>query len=873
MKKLIIIAFLILMISLVEAIDVSNCGTLSTANTVYNQIANISNVINPCMTISAPNITYNGNGNWINGSTSNYAIYSNQHNTTINNADIRDAQMYFSGSFVTLNNIKTNKCGKNVVPYTSYIPCVAFYANNNIISNSNFNDTAADFLKFSGSSNNTIRNSIFSFTSHYMMFEFGASFNNTLLNVTYLSPTEEWGQECVRGFSQPYEDGSYIFRDWYFDAQVNYSHNNTPVSGANVSIWNSTGSLVFSALTDSNGRIPIQQLNQYKKIATVTCGNKYYQSPYTVNTTFQGWNINKPNNYSTNLNISKVHQLWISDAITPNLTLIFPKNLDSYSYNESINLNYSVADTPLGINSCWYFISNSSGLVIPSTIIANCLNTTFSLPRDGIYWLNFSTNDSAGNINLTSIKFGVSIYGPGVTLLSPIDNQWLSEANVTFNATAIDSDGVNFCELWGSWGSGWHKNETISLGNVTEASVSTSKNLSEGTYVWNFNCTDKIGYSSWAAENFTLDVDHSAPIINITSPINGSSLTGIAATINYNISDRNIDACFFTLRDSSGNVHNYGENTSLTCSENGSRTLIFLTGDIGNFTTFIYGRDKAGNENYNTVSFSTSGGVEAPPGGGGGGGGGKKPAETEVVALIAPEGLTKKYTDLERAIIYARVYEYVKKMNKKIETIELTTRQILAVRDIFKQNGIHVVDNDVNLWLKNFKSELVEVVKVKSDDAKKYNLINSNLVKVTPFTLEPKRISYIWLYKPCLGGDRDFKYAVKANKQISKCDRIDGVFKCEIKGDITAEVSYSQKIVLTENWAQNIWTGKIVYVSIANEIAYQDISVRAINLCYKSPYTLGMSFYLFIMIISGIMLAGGGGVLYWRKRRKALIER
>lgn len=72
--------------------DVTACGTLSSANTVYDLLNNVNSTSGTCFTISASNITLNCNGNTINfsqaPSSSAYGIYTTATYTTINGCNI-----------------------------------------------------------------------------------------------------------------------------------------------------------------------------------------------------------------------------------------------------------------------------------------------------------------------------------------------------------------------------------------------------------------------------------------------------------------------------------------------------------------------------------------------------------------------------------------------------------------------------------------------------------------------------------------------------------------------------------------------------------------------------------------------------------------
>lgn len=92
MKKIILPILCLFLLNLVSAIDVSACGALNTANTVYNQINNIipNDDSVPCLEVSASNITFNGAGFWIANNTFGNAILSTStglRNITVQNSN------------------------------------------------------------------------------------------------------------------------------------------------------------------------------------------------------------------------------------------------------------------------------------------------------------------------------------------------------------------------------------------------------------------------------------------------------------------------------------------------------------------------------------------------------------------------------------------------------------------------------------------------------------------------------------------------------------------------------------------------------------------------------------------------------------------
>jgi parallel beta-helix repeat protein len=127
------------------------------------------------------------------------------------------------------------------------------------------------------SSNNLFRDSTiregWSFIPVYYN-EYSSSVNNTFINCTYYTSKSEIVQEAE----------SELIREWYYNAQVK-DGSDAPLSGVNISAFNSLGELQFSALTDSSGEIPKQELIDYINLG----GTRTSYSPYTVSASKIGY--------------------------------------------------------------------------------------------------------------------------------------------------------------------------------------------------------------------------------------------------------------------------------------------------------------------------------------------------------------------------------------------------------------------------------------------------------------------------------------------------------------------------------------------------------------------------------------------------------
>lgn len=309
---------------------------------------------------------------------------------------------------------------------------------------------------------------------------------------------------------------------------------------------------------------------------------------------------NDTSNYTYIYNES---QFIITDTTSPTLTIIEPKEGESFT-SSSIDLNFSVSDDGIGLDSCWY--QNHTG----SNVTINCsLNTTISQSGDGTYTIYMWANDTYGNLATDIHTWTVSATAPAINLIHPSNNEYFdSGSNVELNFTATDSNGISSCQLWTNTTGIWHKNQTItSITSGVETNFSKI-NLGDGYYKWNVWCNDSTGLpntDSWATINRTFTIDTTYPQISFTTA-NSSTFTSLSVTIEYAITEINKDDCTFVLRNSTGDLHNYVANTTISCSLS-SYTISTL--EYGTFSFQLWVKDEAGNINQSIIFFTN----EAPP--------------------------------------------------------------------------------------------------------------------------------------------------------------------------------------------------------------------------------------------------------------------
>ncbi|MBM3200116.1 hypothetical protein FJZ53_04195, partial [Candidatus Woesearchaeota archaeon] len=261
----------------------------------------------------------------------------------------------------------------------------------------------------------------------------------------------------------------------------------------------------------------------------------------------------------------------LTDVSGPSLTMLLPLNM-SYSTNSSIPLSYAANDIN-GINAAWYEIDGGGTVFILG-------DTTFDT-AEGSHVLTLHANDSFGNEESVSTSFNVDMTSPTVVLSNPNNSYYISPVAFSFSLLEINPDS---CSLYGSW-DGWHLNQTKL---APENSFTAS--LEDGSYEWNIGCNDTANNLGFGSENFTANIDSTAPEVVISSPENKTydNYTGIA--LDFSASDLNLDSCWYSLDDN---------NLSLAGCANTS----FDTVD-GHHNILVFANDSAGNEGFAELVFT-----------------------------------------------------------------------------------------------------------------------------------------------------------------------------------------------------------------------------------------------------------------------------
>ncbi|MFH1307690.1 MAG: PA14 domain-containing protein, partial [archaeon] len=275
-----------------------------------------------------------------------------------------------------------------------------------------------------------------------------------------------------------------------------------------------------------------------------------------------------------------VRQTVTIDTSKPGIYILYPLNI---TYNHNItSLNYTTTD--LYPDSCWY--ANETGSL--SAFNSGGANFTgINISREGSNTWTLYCNDSAGNVNSTSVTFGIVFDNipPYIAFISPENGTRYNQTSIIVNITnSSDADSV------------WWYNGSDNLSYTIPVSI----NLETNNYTFYAYANDSAGNINLSRVDFEVAVsgDTTPPQLNITSPLNQ---TYNQSSILFNLTlNENGSLCKFTL-------NNWATNYTMTklISTNFNYTYSGIANE--NYTARFWCNDTSNNiNNTEQVNFTIS---------------------------------------------------------------------------------------------------------------------------------------------------------------------------------------------------------------------------------------------------------------------------
>jgi hypothetical protein len=349
------------------------------------------------------------------------------------------------------------------------------------------------------------------------------------------------------------------------------------IYGISINEW-----VAFTGLTRYEYNYPVQnnlewinfdtttanfQSNQIFKIGTLGTNETFNVSGVQIKIVDGGINLVYINVFIVNANTSRTGCIWNS----------------TIGYKKALNVTgaglFNVTLTKTGM-------LNKGGAYC---LIINATATSefgTSSRRLGSTYAGGTTVQRNGAINSgTDIYFGIwgAVVLPPtvatVTLVAPVNRANLSYANINFLATLVSTVNITNGTLYVDN----VKNTPITINNKTFL-FNTTKTLAEGRHNWTVLARNTLNEKGWPTSNYSLLVDLTDPVVNITLPLNITYVTFKPTKViplNFTARDN-----FYLRRCYLFNI----TNKSITCGTNTTYNV-----SAGSKYISYYANDSAGN--------------------------------------------------------------------------------------------------------------------------------------------------------------------------------------------------------------------------------------------------------------------------------------
>jgi len=184
----------------------------------------------------------------------------------------------------------------------------------------------------------------------------------------------------------------------------------------------------------------------------------------------------------------------------PSISLVEPQN-QLYTYNESLDLNFSVSDSDGNLDSCWYTLDSG----VTNTTLVSCANTTFDI-AEGSYTLWIYANDSFDLSSSDSVNFDVDTTGVSVSISEPSGTK-TSRTGILISYTAIGDDLFCWYNVKTSIGGDVIENTTLEDCDSSSFDVAT-----DGDYILNLFLNNSFGNSDSDNSSFSVDTSIDTPV-------------------------------------------------------------------------------------------------------------------------------------------------------------------------------------------------------------------------------------------------------------------------------------------------------------------------------------------------------------------------
>ncbi len=285
------------------------------------------------------------------------------------------------------------------------------------------------------------------------------------------------------------------------------------------------------------------------------------------------------NDSAGNYNFSTIS--FTIDTIKPDVNITFPINNSVLSDIEA-DVNYTRSDAGSGLFNCWY--SNDSYLV-NSTPDSSCANITAITWAAGVHNVTIWANDSANNLNWSTVNFTISANNPpevrtiynttaSIIAVATTLNAGPNPTSIIINFSAYDSNN-DFNDATATI--------NVSFGTGTQSRInSTCYKYESATNLANYTCNVTMW---WFDSAGTWSINASISDLQSNSASNKSSNFSVGATTGFNIGPANLT--WLTI--GAGASNQTPSNHPLVLNNTGNQEIGILTGNISISATDLKG--------------------------------------------------------------------------------------------------------------------------------------------------------------------------------------------------------------------------------------------------------------------------------------------
>ncbi len=366
--------------------------------------------------------------------------------------------------------------------------------------------------------------------------------------------------------------------------QINFG-SNTDTSGVIVSRnWIFTNVSVIET-NEANITFTLRNFTSLVNSTTFTNGNRIINWTNLPDGIYY-YNVSI-RDYSGNMNYTETRNITL-DRVAPSLIVLNPQNMN-YS-NSTILVNISGNG-----ENIWFF--NGTGN-------STYTSATYVVFTQGGNQLIAYANDSAGNINLSSVSFNVDSVGPSITIVKPNSGSTFgTNVSLALNFSVNDS---NLQSCWYNIDNGANRTLTGCLNSTF--------NTSEGSHVVFLFANDSYGNFGMTNSSFSIQVG--APTVSLVSPVGEYLGENEELEFVYEASDLDLGSC--------GLWGNFNGIFSLNQTDNsvtsGSENSFFLNLSDGDYIWSVSCNDSFGhvsitsNESFHIDTISPNATLNSPLG-------------------------------------------------------------------------------------------------------------------------------------------------------------------------------------------------------------------------------------------------------------------